>query len=193
MDTLTVRVTAQDIMTSIRRVREGWNGTPLTLAIRRAFDCKYLDPFVTIWHRKAELWIHAGLYYTAGREATFINRWEAGETVAPMSFRLQVETERWGRWRNRIIKYHERSCWGCSRYVPRETCRCTPSLFSPRDCSLCMAVFCKTCLPAMKPYASCRNSPDRHLSLKVGEFDPVFSHRCPSVQTKLSLIGKESA
>src|SRR5689334_15926653 len=115
LDTLTVSITAQDIRTAIRKVRDGWQGNPLTLAVRRAFDCKYLDPFVSVWSRKPwSLYICRGLSYGAGGEADFIRRWEAGEPVKPLSIRLQHDPERWAKKRLQIIKYHERLCWKCS-------------------------------------------------------------------------------
>lgn len=175
--TIRVLISEADIRAAIRKTIDGWNGNPLTLAIRRAFDCKYLDPFVTTWARKPMLYVSRNLCYTAGREREFIENWEAGKAVKPLSFRLQRDPWWWAQERRQLIKYHERLCWKCSTFVPGNACLCGRFPFD-RECSICQAVFCNTCLPSIKPFSSCRGNPDRHLALRAEPFAPTFSHRC---------------
>lgn len=183
--TLTVAITTADIRSAIRANYEGSNLNPLTLAIRRAFDCKYLDPFVTTWDRKPDLIVCRSLRYVAGSEASFIKRWEAGDPVAPLSFRLQLDPWGWAQTRNQIVRFHERLCYGCGTRVIPEACAC--GWKAERICYTCEACFCKSCFPARRRGARGCYRPEDHLSAKAGPYDPVFRHYCPKTAEAVAL------
>lgn len=188
--TVRIDVTAADIRKAIRDTVAGikyyspFDPDPLILAARRAFRVPSLRVAVCGFRtsKKPSLYIDGFGYWTAGKEAEFMRRWDAGDPVKPFSFSLLIDRAEFEKGRAMVNRRHRlwtgRQCWKCETALKVHDCDCghEREIKGGMVCYTCRAYFCRECFPGHSRYGrSGHTTPDGHLSEVVKPFEPTWA------------------